>query len=248
MGKRLLCVTAHPDDEAGGFGGTLLYYAERQVETHVICLTPGQAARHRGGNKSDEALSAVRRVEFAAACKLLKVAHGEVLDYPDAKLHTVPLDLVVGELVEHIRRIRPQVVMTFGAEGAVTAHPDHSMAAIFATMAYHWASHTNRYSEQLSNGLEPWMADKLYWATAGFKLPDRQPIAPAPCTAVIDIAPFLNAKIEAFKLHTTQAPLFPIFEGNVRQRGTVEMFHLAACSRPIAIQQETDLFAGVEAN
>ncbi|HVG91815.1 MAG TPA: PIG-L family deacetylase, partial [Alphaproteobacteria bacterium] len=41
---RLLCFTAHPDDEAGGFGGTLLRYAERGVETHVICLTPGQAA------------------------------------------------------------------------------------------------------------------------------------------------------------------------------------------------------------
>ena len=45
MGRRLLCITAHPDDEAGGFGGTLLQYAERGVETHVVCLTPGQAAR-----------------------------------------------------------------------------------------------------------------------------------------------------------------------------------------------------------
>jgi LmbE family N-acetylglucosaminyl deacetylase len=37
--RRLLYFTAHPDDEAGSFGGTLLHYAERGIETHVICLT-----------------------------------------------------------------------------------------------------------------------------------------------------------------------------------------------------------------
>src|SRR5215475_16013135 len=66
---RLLCITAHPDDEAGGFGGTLLHYAQRGVETHVLCLTPGQAATHRGGAKSDDELAQIRRREFAASCK-----------------------------------------------------------------------------------------------------------------------------------------------------------------------------------
>jgi LmbE family N-acetylglucosaminyl deacetylase len=246
MAKRMLCVTAHPDDEAGGFGGSLLLYAGQQVETYIVCLTPGQAARHRGGHVSDNALAAARRQEFAASCQMLKVTHGEVLDYPDSKLSTVPLDLVVADLVERIRHIRPHVIISFGPEGAVTAHPDHSMASIFATMAFHWACRTNRYPEQLQNGLAPWMAQKLYWSTAGFKLPERQPIAPAPRTAVIDVAPFMETKVAAFKLHTTQAPLFPTFEKNVRLRGTVEMFHLAACSRPMDIEPETDLFAGVE--
>src|SRR5262249_62128729 len=76
---RLLCFTAHPDDEAGGFGGTLLRYSERGIETHVVCLTPGQAATHRGNARSDEELSAMRRREFEAAGKLLKISHGTVL-------------------------------------------------------------------------------------------------------------------------------------------------------------------------
>ncbi len=45
---KLLCVTAHPDDEAGAFGGTLLLYHERGVETSVVCMTAGTAARNRG--------------------------------------------------------------------------------------------------------------------------------------------------------------------------------------------------------
>src|SRR5579864_1566243 len=83
---RLLVVTAHPDDEAGNFGGSLLLYHDRGVETYVICLTPGQAARNRGGASSPEELAAVRREEFDRACGILKVTRGEVLDFPDAGL------------------------------------------------------------------------------------------------------------------------------------------------------------------
>ncbi len=246
MGKRMLCVTAHPDDEAGGFGGSLLLYAERQVETYVVCLTPGQAASHRGGYKSDESLAAARRQEFANSCKLLKVSRAEVLDYPDGRLAQVPLETVVYDLVERIRRIRPHIVVTFGAEGGGTAHPDHSMASIFATMAYHWAGRSNRFTEQLNDGVQPHITQKLYWTTSSFRFPNRQPIAPSPRSATIDIEPYVSTKIEAFKQHTTQSPLFPLVEENLRRRGAVETFHLAAYVHIGAATAETDLFAGVE--
>lgn len=242
---RLLCVTAHPDDEAGGFGGSLLLYRSRQVETYVICLTPGQAATHRGPARSDEELAAIRRQEFLASCEILKVSHAEVLDYPDGKLDRADLQRLTSDLAQRIRKIRPQVMLTFGPEGAITAHPDHSMASVFATLACHWAGRTNRFPEQLNNGLRPHRVQKLYYGTAGFTLPDRQPVSLAPATAVIDIGEFLETKIRAFKAHASQAPLFPIFEGAVRQRGKVEMFHLAAAITPRKIETETDLFAGV---
>ena len=68
---RLLCVTAHPDDEAGNFGGTLRAYKDRGVETCVICLTPGQAATNRGLAKNDQELATLRKREFAASCEIL---------------------------------------------------------------------------------------------------------------------------------------------------------------------------------
>ncbi len=46
---KLLCVTAHPDDEAGCFGGVLAKYSEAGVECSVICLTAGERAANRGG-------------------------------------------------------------------------------------------------------------------------------------------------------------------------------------------------------
>jgi len=243
---RMMCVTAHPDDEAGGFGGSLALYHDRGVETCVICLTPGQAATHRGGAKDDQELISMRRKEFAASCEILKVAHGVVLDYPDAKLYRQDLYRLVCDLTLHIRQFRPQVMLAFGPEGGVTGHDDHAMASVFATLAFHWAGRNNRYPDQLKRGLTPHRLQKLYFATATFALPDRQPITLPPASAVIEIGNYLETKITAFRAHKSQAPLWPLFESHVRQRGTNEMFHLAAWVRPEPIPQETDLFAGVQ--
>jgi LmbE family N-acetylglucosaminyl deacetylase len=250
---RLLCVTAHPDDESGAFGGTLALYQSRGVETYVVCLTPGQAAMHRGRYEADADLAVARRAEFAAACDVLKVTYGEVLDYPDAHLDRADLFIVVSDLTRRIRQIRPQVVITFGPEGAVMAHPDHSMTSMFATLAFRWAGRGDRYPEQLQVGLVPYRAQKLYYLTADFTLPDRQPVALAPLTAVIDISGWLATKDAAFKTHATQvhasqAPLVPQPETTLRRRGDVEMYHLAACVRPGAAESESDLFKGVTAD
>jgi len=246
--RKLLCITAHPDDEAGAFGGTLLVYGERGVQTSVVCLTAGTAARNRGTSRSNEELAELRRREFAASCRVLKVAHGEVLDYPDAKLDRVELYRAAGDLALRIREIRPQVVITFGPDGGLTAHLDHAMAGLFATMAFEWAGRPDRYPEQLQGGLTPHRVQKLYYATSDFILTDRQPIAPPPVTARIEIGKERFArKNEAFRQHTTQTPLFDRVRKNLEHStSTTEMYHLAATSSPREATLESDLFEGVE--
>ena len=125
---RLLCITAHPDDEAGAFGGTLALCADRGVEVSVVCLTAGTAAKNRGSARTEEELAELRIAEFRASCQFLGIAHGEVLHYPDSRLDHTSFYEVVGELVLRIRRLRPHVVLTFGQDGGLTGHPDHAMA------------------------------------------------------------------------------------------------------------------------
>lgn len=48
MPHRLLCVTGHPDDESGGFGGALMLAAAAGVETSVLCFTDGHAPTFAG--------------------------------------------------------------------------------------------------------------------------------------------------------------------------------------------------------
>jgi LmbE family N-acetylglucosaminyl deacetylase len=246
---KLLCVTAHPDDEAGAFGGTLLLYHERGVETYIVCLTAGTAARNRGTARSDKELASLRREEFAASCKVLGVTQGEVLGYADSKLDRADLYQVAGDLVRFIRQIRPDVMLTFGPEGGLTGHIDHAMAGNFATMAFEWAGRPDRYPEQLAQGLKAHRTQKLYYQTADFVLSDRQPIAPPTVTARIEIGKErFEKKSEAFQRHTTQKPLFERVKKNLGQQGgTSEMYHLVATRDPRAAKFETDLFEGVVA-
>src|SRR5438270_13115816 len=95
---RMMVVTAHPDDEAGGFGGSLRLYRDRGVETCVLCLTPGQAATYRGNARNDQELAALRRKEFAASCEVLQVSRAIVLDYADDQPHRLDAYDVVREV------------------------------------------------------------------------------------------------------------------------------------------------------
>ena len=53
------------------------------VATHLLCLTDGQAAHHRGEASDDAELGRIRRAELAAACEVLGVTNCEILHYPD---------------------------------------------------------------------------------------------------------------------------------------------------------------------
>ena len=246
--RNLLCVTAHPDDEAGAFGGALLLYQERGVATYVVCVTEGTAARNRGAARTNEELAALRRAEFAASCKLLNVSRSEVLDYSDSGLDHADLYRAAGDLTLRIRQIRPQVLITFGPDGGLTGHVDHAMAGTFATLAFEWAGRPDRYPEQLQSGLTPHRVQKLYYHTADFLLPDRQPISQPTVTTRIEIgSERFERKIQAFQLHTTQAPLFDRVRKSLGQGGgEEEMYHLAASSAPREAKHERDLFEGIQ--
>jgi LmbE family N-acetylglucosaminyl deacetylase len=243
---KLLCITAHPDDEAGAFGGTLLLYAERGVEIFVVCLTAGTAAKNRGTARTNEELARLRTAELAASCRLLGVSHCEVLNYPDGQLDRANFFDVVGELVARIRRLRPHVVLTFGTDGGLTGHPDHAMAGVFATQAFQWAGRPERYPGQLGQGLAPYRTQKLYYCAADFVLPDRMPIAPVTVTARVEVGrDRFEKKNQAFRMHATQSPLFDRLRKNLGKMPTHEMFHLAATREPRDAKFETELFEGV---
>ena len=242
---RLLCVTSHPDDEAGAFGGVLARYSEAGVECAVICLTAGERAANRGGAADDDALKAMRRAEFADSCRHLGVAHYKVLDYPDGALDRVNFLEITTRLVEAIRTLRPHVVITFGAEGFVTAHPDHGMTGMFTSTAFQWAARTTRCTEQLERGSRTWQAKKLYYVTTEFFLPERPAVSLSPVTARIHVARYIQRKIEAFACHTSQRVLLPLFEDAQKRAGSDELYHLAAAAEVTAMKMEADLFEGI---
>jgi len=241
MSYRLLCVFAHPDDECFAFGGAIALAAEAGVDIYAICLTSGTAGSYRGGAKSDAELGELRRAEFAASCDILGIRHHEVLDYQDGKLEHANFSKLAGQLVERIRAIKPHVVLTFGGDGALNTHPDHTMASAATTAAFHWASHPKRYLD-----LGPLFApQRLYYVTTDFFLPERHIPASAPWTVTLDVRNVFDRKQKAFAAHTTQAPLMIQTEPVFREHGQQEHYTLAAAILPQPAHQSTDLFEGV---
>jgi LmbE family N-acetylglucosaminyl deacetylase len=245
-----MCFTAHPDDECGAFGGALMQAHQRGVETSVVCLTEGRAASNRGDARSSDELAALRRREFAAALRVLDVTHGEVLAYPDGELARQDFVRVTTDLVERIRKFRPQVVITFGGDGNVNLHPDHTMVCFFATAAFHWAGRTNFAPAQIAAGLLPYRPQKLYYGAAPFLAnagPEEAPkIALMPASLVLELGDLKAKKFEAFQQHTTQAELLAKVKLVFEETGGEEKYLLAATPGMPCSPLETDMFADVK--
>jgi len=222
----------------------------RGVETCVVCLTEGRAASHRGTAVDGNELAQLRRQEFAAALRVLGVTQGEVLDFPDGGLAGQDFTRVTTVLVERMRRFRPQVVLTFGGDGNVNLHPDHTMASFFATAAFYWAGRANFAPEQIAAGLVPYRPQKLYYGAAPFLAwadsEEAKRIALMPASLVLELGPLKAKKLEAFMEHKTQAELLAKVKAVFEETGGEEKYLLAAARGFRSSPLEADMFAGIE--
>ena len=133
---RLMCVLAHPDDESLGTGGTLAKYAEEGVATYLVTATRGERGRF-GNSKESPGLDVVgktREAELLAAAKVFGLREVSFLNYCDGDLDQADPREAVEKIVFHLRRVQPQVVVTFGPDGAY-GHPDHIAISQLTTAA-----------------------------------------------------------------------------------------------------------------
>ena len=123
---RMLLIFAHPDDESWGMGTVAAKYAREGVEISLLCATrgevgwPGAAA----DNPGPQALGRMREGELHAAALELGVRRVEFLDILDGQLDRADPRQAIARIVTLIRKVRPQVVVTFGPDGDY-GHPDH---------------------------------------------------------------------------------------------------------------------------
>jgi LmbE family N-acetylglucosaminyl deacetylase len=133
---KLLGILAHPDDESLGFGGTFAKYAAEGIETYLVTATRGERGRFGpSGERGDPAdVGRAREAELQAAATVLGIREVSILGFPDGDVDKLPASTAIGAIVAHIRRIRPDVIVTFGPEGAY-GHPDHIAISQFTTAA-----------------------------------------------------------------------------------------------------------------
>jgi LmbE family N-acetylglucosaminyl deacetylase len=133
----LLSVLAHPDDETFGMGGTLALYARKGVDVHLVCATRGEVGSMDPElMKGFSSVGEVRESELRCAAGVLGLKGVHFLDYRDSgmpgspdnshpqALAAAPLDEVAAKVAVLIRKLQPQVVLTFDPIGGYR-HPDH---------------------------------------------------------------------------------------------------------------------------
>jgi len=247
---RLLCVTAHPDDESGGFGGALMLAHEAGAETFVLCFTDGQAAHFREGAAPDADLGKLRRAELDAATAVLGVTRHEVLTYPDGELAKQSFQEMAGLVVEHIRRWQPHVVLTFGGDGGVNLHPDHTMISVVTTAAFHWAGRAEMYPDHVDTGLHPFAPQKLYYVSTPFvSVRDRPELtnlaATLPWSLTLDLGPLAGRKLEAFQKHSSQQGVLKRVGEHVRESMRTEKYLLVARRGIASVTEDVAMFGGI---
>ncbi|MGC8782446.1 MAG: PIG-L family deacetylase [Anaerolineae bacterium] len=277
MNRRLLAIFAHPDDEAFGTGGTIARYAAQGVHVTLVCATRGEVGEIADpGLATPETLGAVREDELRCAARTMGIAEVIFLGYRDSGMAgsadnadprayiNAADEEVVGRLVEIIRRVRPQVVVTFEPNGGY-GHPDHIAAHRHATAAFHAAADPARFpaagpiwqadrlfytaiprsffrqmrDEMVRLGLDTGRFPRVEDAAAGW--PDEA------VNVTIDVSATVEAKWSALECHRTQFGPGNLFrqlpKETVKRLMSEEHFALAWPAPPPGLRLR-DLFAG----
>lgn len=264
---RLMCVLAHPDDESLGTGGALAKSAAEGVETYLVTATRGERGRFGDAKESPglEVVGRTREAELRAAAKELGIRDVRFLDYVDGDLDRVDTAEAIGRIVTHLRRVRPQVVITFGPDGAY-GHPDHIAISQLTAAAIACAGDCSFGAA--ADDVEPHRVSKLYfiaWSRAKWdayqaalrklvvKVDGRErqavPWADWALTTVIDTGAVWPAVWRAVSCHKTQMSIYKQLESLSAEHqqalwGTQEFYRVFSTVNGGRVQ-ETDLFEGL---
>ncbi len=261
-----MCILAHPDDESLGVGGTLAKYASEGVQTHILMATKGERGRfgHEKESPGWYVVGKTRAQELLNAASVLQVKEVEFLGYLDGGLDQAKPDEIIDCISQHIRRVRPQVVLTFGPEGGY-GHPDHIAISQFATAAIVRAAD----SSLVTQGYLPHAVSKLYYLAwppskwevyqSAFKILAsnvdgvKRIAMPYPDWAIttrIDATPYWKTAWQAVLCHQTQMAAYSNLHHLTEAQHLVlwgqqefyRVFSLVNGGR----KQETDIFEGID--
>ena len=188
--RHALVIVAHPDDAEFLCGGTVARWCSEGWTVDYVLTTSGDMGSKEEG-MTRKKLLAIREKEQRAAAKALGVRDCTFLRYPDGYVEdTVELR---GKLVREIRRLKPDLVVTWDPFRRGFNHRDHRLTGQAALDAvYPLARNPLGYPEHLQEGLEVHRVNEVL--LAGTDQPDY----------FVDVSKFLGKKIDALREHKSQ--------------------------------------------
>lgn len=189
-GKTILLIGGHPDDDHQAHG-TLAMLKANGNDVYILTLTTGNVGT-KDPNLNRNQLSIIRRQEQLAAMEAIGLSedHYINLGYDDGRVEYADREELIGKLVYHIRKLKPNVLMAFdaGYNYQVWQKSDHRAAAYLAADAARAAEWRLLYEGQIiHDGLEAHLIDEYLFY--GGNLSDKN--------TTVDITNYADQKIAA---------------------------------------------------
>ncbi len=194
--KRVLSITAHPDDVDFGSAGTIAGLTDAGVEVGYCIVTNGDAGGFDPAVPRTD-IAGIRQREQRAAAAMVGVDTLVFLGYPDGQVQPT-LDLR-RDISREIRRFKPDVVITQSPNWDFSriygSHPDHRYTGEAALCAvYPDARNPFTFTELIDEGFEPHSAWQVW--LAGGPQPNKY----------VDTTEQFERKIRALLCHESQMP------------------------------------------
>jgi len=206
--RRILVITAHPDDVDFASAGTVATWADAGINVTYCVVTDGDAGGYDETVGRAE-MASIRRGEQIAAAEQVGVHDVRFLGYPDGRVEaTLTLRK---DLARVIRQIRPQRIACPSPERNYArpgvSHPDHRAVGSAALDAvYPDARNPFAFPELLDDeGLAAWTVSEV-WLMGG----------PAP-NRHVDVTETFKRKIAALRAHESQTGQMDGLEGRLRE-------------------------------
>lgn len=131
-GKRVMVVTAHPDDEAFYLGGTLYKLEESGAKTTLVVLTDGDKGYYPFFDS--KSLAKVRQRETRESAAKVGIEDVVFFEYPDGRLSFDREP--VSRLAKEILKLNPEIVFSYEPEyWPRVGHRDHRVGGEIARAA-----------------------------------------------------------------------------------------------------------------
>lgn len=206
--KKIVCVFAHPDDEAFGPAGTIAMYA-KSIPVHIVCVTSGDALEEYAKGNDTSSLSQVRKKELEESAKILGVSSVTFLDFKDGGLSNNNYHQVTKKLQQILGDLKPDTLITFSQNG-VTGHLDHIAVSMEASYLFEHTSYIKSimyFCEKRE--VKEIIGNKYFVYYPHGYLKDEVDV-------VIDVSEYLELKKRAIKAHVSQKQdaerVFNLFE------------------------------------
>ena len=133
--RTLLGVWAHPDDEAYLSAGLMAHVRQAGGRVAVVTASRGEHGTPDPELWPPDRLAPVREHELMESLAVVGVRDHQWLGYPDGGLPDIHAAMAVARLARIMRRVRPDLVVTFGGDG-MTGHDDHRTVSGWVTQAW----------------------------------------------------------------------------------------------------------------